>query len=144
MVGQFVLEVEPCTAAPPDLLVWLQTVAGMTAGGPNMVDQWKERLDWQNTPEPFSFMYGETPSKEFFRNCRRTSQQKQLDEQRTAHTVVYVDPETGLEVRWEGVEYPSVQDGGMDAASQKHRNCGHAGHQQDPGIGLPAFTSQQQ
>ena len=30
----------------------------------------------------------------------------QLDAQRTAHSVHYTDPDTGLQVRWEGVEYP--------------------------------------
>jgi alpha-galactosidase len=108
-VGQFVLDVEQVPSRPPDLLVWLQTVAGMTAGGPDMAGRWKEQLDWENTPEPFSFTYGGKPSREVLEKCRRTSEHQRLDADRTAHTVLYVDPDTGLQVRWEGIEYPQFK-----------------------------------
>ena len=108
-VGQFVLEVEQIDSQPSDLLAWLQTVAGMTAGGPNMADRWKEQLDWENTPEPFSFTYGGEPSAKVLKRCRRTSEHKRLDANRSAHDVRYVDPDTGLQVRWQGVEYPQFR-----------------------------------
>ncbi|MBC8876283.1 MAG: alpha-galactosidase [Planctomycetes bacterium] len=105
-VGQLVLKVEPINSKPPDLLVWLQTIAGVTAGGPDMANHWKEQIDWEKTPEPFSFTYGGEPSTKVLKRCRRTSEHKRLDADRTAHDVLYVDPDTGLQVRWEGVEYP--------------------------------------
>ena len=105
-VGQLVLEVEPVTSLPSDLLVWLQTVAGVTAGGPDMAARWKEQLDWQNTAEPFSFTYGGRPSREVLKECTRTEKHRTLDADRTAHSVHYVHAQTGLQVRWEGVEYP--------------------------------------
>ena len=105
-VGQFTLEVESYTPKPSDLLVWLQMVAGVTAGGPDMVQTWKEQLDWENVVEPFSFTYGGATSKEVLQRCRPEAAHRRLDEDRSAHTLVYTDPRTGLQVRWEGVEYP--------------------------------------
>ena len=105
-VGQLVLEVEQHTSRPSGLLAWLQTVAGVTAGGPDMADSWKKQLDGENLAEPFSFTYAGEPSGEVLKRCRRTSSHKRLDEGRTAHTLLYVDPKTGLQVRWEGIEYP--------------------------------------
>ena len=105
-VGQFTLEVEPYTPKPSDLLVWLQTTAGVTAGGPDMAGTWKEQLDWENVVEPFSFTYAGTTSKEVLRRCKRKSAHRRLDEDRSAHTVLYTDPQTDLQVRWEGLEYP--------------------------------------
>lgn len=104
-VGQFTLEVEPYTPKPSDLWVWLQTVAGVTAGGPDMVRTWKKQLDWEHVTAPFSFTYGDTPSQEILRRCRRESTHRRLDDNRTAHTLLYTDPQTGLQVRWEGIEY---------------------------------------
>ena len=74
-----------------------------------MADRWKEQLDWENTPEPFSFTYGGEPSAKLLKRCRRTSEHKRLDADRTAHDVLYVDPDTGLPVRWQGVEYPGFK-----------------------------------
>jgi alpha-galactosidase len=105
-VGQFVMEVEPYTARPSDLLLWLQTVAGMTVGGPDMARPWKQDLDWENVTEPFSFTYGGKPSREVLKRCRRETAQERLDENRTAHTILYTEPATGLQVRWQGMEYP--------------------------------------
>ncbi|MBN2474550.1 MAG: alpha-galactosidase [Pirellulales bacterium] len=106
LIGQFVLEVEQVSSKPPDLLVWLQTIAGMTAGGPDMADRWREQLDWEDTPEPFSFTFGGESSARVLKRCRRTSEHQRLDADRTAHAVLYCDPDTGLQIRWEGVEYP--------------------------------------
>ncbi len=71
-----------------------------------MAREWEKQSDWEMTPAPFSFVYGKTPSSEILKRCRRSGSQQQLDGQRTAHSVIYVDPETGLQVRWEAVEYP--------------------------------------
>ncbi len=108
-VGQFTLEVEPYTPKPSDLWVWLQTVAGVTAGGPDMVRTWKKQLDWENATAPFSFTYGGTTSQEVLRRCRRESTHRRLDDNRSAHTLLYTDPQTGLQVRWEGIEYRQLK-----------------------------------
>ncbi len=108
-VGQFVLEVEPVAPTPPDLFVWLQTVAEMTCGAANRIESWREQFDWRQTPAPFSFVLGDTPSQVVLQRSQRTSEHKQLDPHKTAHSVRYVDPQTGLEVRWEGVEYPAYR-----------------------------------
>lgn len=109
IVGQFVLEVERVTPEPSSLHVWLQTVAGLTAGGPDMAGHWKEQLDWENTPEPFSFEYDGKPSREVLKRCRRTSERRQDARRQTVHSVRYDDPDTGLQVRWEGIEYPQFK-----------------------------------
>jgi len=85
----------PATPASP---------ADLTADGSDMADCWKEQFDWENTPEPFSFTYGSEPSAKFLKGWRRTSEHKRLDADRTAHEVLYVDPDTGLQIRWQGVK----------------------------------------
>lgn len=108
-VGQFVLEVEPYTPRPSDLLLWTQTVAGMTVGGPDKAEAWSKQVDWPQAAEPFSFTYDGKPSSEILKRCLRESDRRRLDENRIAGEIRYTDPETGLQVRWEGVEYPRFQ-----------------------------------
>jgi alpha-galactosidase len=69
------------------------------------------RAEYTSDP-PFSFVYGGVKSPELLRKwpLQRTSQP--LDAQRTQYTLSYRDPQTGLEVRWVGVEYhdfPTVE-----------------------------------
>jgi hypothetical protein len=54
---------------------------------------------------PFSFVYGGRHSSELLRNWKVQRSQRKIDEQRTERLVAYKDPETGLEVRCEGIEY---------------------------------------
>ncbi|MBU3666451.1 MAG: hypothetical protein FGM15_11340 [Chthoniobacterales bacterium] len=61
---------------------------------------------------PFSFRYGGQASSSLLKNWKFSHDTRQLDSQRTAHTLVYTDPATGLQVRCEVVEYadfPTVE-----------------------------------
>jgi alpha-galactosidase len=63
-------------------------------------------------PAPFSFRYGGQPSAELLPGWERTAQSAPLDGSRTTHTLRLRDPQTGLEVRAEAVEYhdlPAVE-----------------------------------
>ena len=108
-VGQFVLDVEPAVSRPSNLHAWLQLVAGVTAGAPDMAEPWKQQFAETHVPEPFSFVYDGTSSREFLRQWKRTLDRRQLADGRTMHRVVYSDPKTGLEVRWEGAECPEFK-----------------------------------
>jgi len=104
-VGQFTLEVEQFIPEPPELILWLQTVAGVTVDGPNRAAEWKQQFDYEKAAPPFSFTYGGKHSSEFLKNWQRRSSHNKLDEHRMAYTLTYTDPETGLQLRWEGVQY---------------------------------------
>jgi alpha-galactosidase len=54
---------------------------------------------------PYSFVYGGRASSELLRSWTRQEQSEILDSSRTRRTVVYTDPQTGLEVRCIAVEY---------------------------------------
>lgn len=108
-VGQLVLEVAQIPVQPADLHVWLQTAAGLTAGAPDMAERWKQQLDWERTPAPFSFVYDGKTAQEILSRCHRTSERLQDAAGRTVHRLDYLDPETGLRIRWDGVEYRPFQ-----------------------------------
>lgn len=63
--------------------------------------------------EPFfSFLYGGRPSADLLVSWEIKRVSNRLDESRTARTLTYTDPNTGLEIRCEGVEYadfPAVE-----------------------------------
>jgi len=65
------------------------------------------------TPAPFfSFTYGGRDSSEFLDSWKLERTAERLDGRRTQHTLTYADPETGLVVRCEGVQYadfPTVE-----------------------------------
>ncbi len=108
-VGHLVLEVEESSGQPSDFFLWLQTAAGMTMGGPDHVAVWKEKYDTKNAAAPFSFTYGGKPSKDFLKNWQLKTSEGKNDRGRAARILVYTDPETGLQVRWQGVEYRDYQ-----------------------------------
>lgn len=61
---------------------------------------------------PFSFRYGDRPSIELLKIWEVKRSSRELDEQRTEHTVTFTDPKTGLEVRCVAVAYrdfPTVE-----------------------------------
>lgn len=61
---------------------------------------------------PYSFVYGGRDSREFLGGWRTTRTAEALDEGRVRHTITHRDPETGLELRCETVEYlgfPTVE-----------------------------------
>jgi len=104
-VGQFTLEVETSTAQPPDYLLWLATAAQMDMDGSDQPAQWKEKFDWEKVEPPFSFQYGNQSSAEFLKKCQRKLTRQKIDENRIKNTLLYADPQTGLEIRWEGLYY---------------------------------------
>jgi len=59
----------------------------------------------QGTELPYSFVYGGRPSSELLRSWPRREPSEVLDASRTRRTVVATDPQTGLEVRCQSVEY---------------------------------------
>jgi alpha-galactosidase len=61
---------------------------------------------------PFSFVYDGKPSAELLKSWKLNQSTKKLDENRTERTLVYSDPQTGLELRCVAVEYgdfPTVE-----------------------------------
>ncbi|HWB95802.1 MAG TPA: NPCBM/NEW2 domain-containing protein, partial [Bryobacteraceae bacterium] len=61
---------------------------------------------------PFSFRYGDRPSEDLLRKWIRKVESRQLDANRTEHTLSYTDPATGLVVRAVAVAYqdfPTVE-----------------------------------
>jgi len=61
---------------------------------------------------PFSFTLGGRPSAELLKTWELKRETRQLDPQRTQHTLVYVDLKTGLVLRCLGIEYrdfPAVE-----------------------------------
>ncbi|MCP4639871.1 MAG: hypothetical protein GY851_05535 [bacterium] len=65
------------------------------------------------TDDPFfSFTYGGASSRTFLDTWEFSRASRQIDEKRTGHTLTYTDPDTGLVVRCEAVEYhgfPTVE-----------------------------------
>ncbi|HSV74615.1 MAG TPA: NPCBM/NEW2 domain-containing protein [Chthonomonadales bacterium] len=65
------------------------------------------------TPEPpFSFIYGGRPSAELLPGWRVERSSRVLDEHRTGHRATYTDPETGLQLTCDAVQYgrfPTVE-----------------------------------
>ncbi|NUM56271.1 MAG: NPCBM/NEW2 domain-containing protein [Candidatus Hydrogenedentes bacterium] len=60
----------------------------------------------------FSFVYGGVPSHESMPKWKLKRSSERIDNQRTRHRLRYSDPNTGLEVRCEGIEYrdfPTVE-----------------------------------
>ncbi len=61
---------------------------------------------------PFSFIYGGRPSAQLLQEWPFETGARQLDEQRTEHTLTWTDPATGLMVRWVIVlyaDFPTVE-----------------------------------
>jgi alpha-galactosidase len=61
---------------------------------------------------PFSFLYGGRKSSELLQKWTSRRSSRELDPERTEYTQVYRDPNTGLEVRFVGLEYhdfPTVE-----------------------------------
>ena len=86
-------------------LLWVQTDAGAALDNSDVADKWKITFDYETAPLPFSFVYGGKPSRKFLKGCQRESSHKKLDDDRTEHKLTYTDPDSGLQVRLQGVEY---------------------------------------
>ena len=73
-------------------------------------------LDTMTTPfstdPPFSLAVDGKPFAELLKNWKRSHQSRQLDEQRMEHTLSFTDPQSGLVVRCQAIEYrdfPTVE-----------------------------------
>ncbi len=108
-VFQFTLSVEDADSAPPDWLLWTDTVAGMQIGLNNPGHTWKQRYDWQNAMPCFSFVFDDRPSDELLKTWTHEARHETLDAGRVAHTLIWRDPQTGLIVRWQGLEYTDFE-----------------------------------
>ncbi len=61
---------------------------------------------------PYSFVYGGRPSSEILATWQRSEETESLDAARTRQIITYTDPQTGLQLRCEAVEYlgfPTVE-----------------------------------
>lgn len=79
----------------------------ITKGGTTM---WLDDMpmiarDWLGEGPPFSFRFNAKPSAELLPGWKSTRSSRRLDEARTAHTITYLDPATGLEVTCEAIRY---------------------------------------
>ena len=57
---------------------------------------------------PFSFAYGAQPSRMAMADWKREHASRRLDAARTSRTMIWTDPETGLRVRLEAIQYSDV------------------------------------
>jgi len=65
----------------------------------------KEHLLNDKAQLPFSFAYDRQGSTALLKAWPRKTQTKQIDSDRTEHTVLWTDPKTGLQVRLETMEF---------------------------------------
>ena len=66
----------------------------------------------ETTRPPISFIYGGRPSEDLLPTWKLERASRALDAARTEHTLTWADPDTGLVVRLEGIEYahyPTVE-----------------------------------
>jgi alpha-galactosidase len=108
-VGQLTIKVEDRLPSPPDWLLWISTVAEMQIGTNNQDGGWKQKYDYQNAKPPFSFVYDDKASDELLKTWKLEAQHDKIDEYRTRHRLAWRDTDTGLEVRWEGLEFTDFE-----------------------------------
>ncbi len=108
-VIQFTVQSEEVGVQPPDWLLWLSVAAEMRIGENDAVGDWKKRFDMKEIPAVFSFLYGGVPSKDFLKTWEFAAEHKRLDENRIAHVLTWTDPKTGLEVRFDGLEFTDFE-----------------------------------
>lgn len=111
-VGQFTITVSEAHPPPPGWLLWIGAVAGIDIGKDSDMHTWRDQFGFAGANPPFTFRYGGREAGELLGDWKMTAETTSLDAARTAHTIRWNDPETGLEVRWEGVaygDYPVVE-----------------------------------
>ena len=75
-------------------------------GSAQEINSWvQEHLLNPESRPPFSFVYGRHASESLLKEWPRTTVTKQLDSNRTEHTVVWTDPKTHLRVHFSAVVY---------------------------------------
>ena len=108
-VVQFTVKSTQSLVQPPNWLSWLSAVAGMRIGENDAAGDWKTRFDLKIVPPVFSFTYDGVSSDEFLKNWKFTADHKKLDENRVAHVLTWTDPKTGLEIRFDGLEFTDFE-----------------------------------
>ncbi|MCL5098611.1 MAG: alpha-galactosidase, partial [Candidatus Omnitrophica bacterium] len=114
---QFTLEVgDSGDGHIKDQAAWFDTKAVLADGRelwlgdfPTLAGPMREPYD---TAPPFSFVYNGQSSASLLKSWPLKRERLELDPQRTQYTLTHTDPQSGLEVRWVGIEYhdyPTVE-----------------------------------
>ncbi len=104
-VGQLTIKAETLSPAPPDWLLWTSTIAEMQIGENNEDGKWKEKYDYENAKPPFSLIYDGKAFHELLKDWQFETEHNKIDEHRVSHHLTWRDTDTGLRVRWEGLEF---------------------------------------
>ncbi|MCB9784360.1 MAG: hypothetical protein H6751_15465 [Candidatus Omnitrophica bacterium] len=91
------IRAESPTLTAPELFQWLHARTDFKLGS---TETGEAKLN-----PPFNFEYDGQPFQDLVKDWKVTTENQSLDGNRFSSTVTYSDPKTGLEVRWEGVEY---------------------------------------
>ncbi|MDO8685161.1 MAG: alpha-galactosidase [Clostridiales bacterium] len=79
----------------------------------SIVKNWTEKIFSSENPKlPFSFVYGGRQSEDLLSSWKLSKKTNIIDTARTAHLIMLEDPETGLEIIFEAIEYmdfPAVE-----------------------------------
>ena len=108
-VGQFTIKTEELASAPANWLLWISTIAGMKIGPNNQNGTWEQEYDSAGAMPPFSFVYGGRSSNKLLKDWQFEAEHKKLDENRISHELAWLDPQTGLEVCWKGLEFTDFE-----------------------------------
>ena len=95
-----------------EALLWLRDTADTVIEGHDCSPDSGQQEDLKGSA-PFSFRYGELTSSEFLERCDVQHDSKQLDQNRTAHTVRYLHPQSKLDNR----RYGSCRDPEKDSSA---------------------------
>ncbi len=78
----------------------------VSPGEMKIKSEWiKSNLQKKNGSLPFTFLYDGKSSSEFLQSWEYKNESHSIDKNRIQHKLVWTDPQTGLEVRCEAVEY---------------------------------------
>lgn len=100
-----------CTVTVLAMATACQAASGATPGKAERDDahRWVTTHILGNTANvPFSFTYGGQPARECLASWKRTTKATKIDATRTARTLSWADPATGLQVRLDAIEFADV------------------------------------
>jgi alpha-galactosidase len=85
-------------------IVWAAAGSG-TPEDTRRDDEWLQAYPGNNSPLPFSFVYGRQSARELLRAWQTKTQSRALDGGRTEHVATWTDPKTQLQVRLTALSY---------------------------------------
>lgn len=88
---------------------WVQTQFG---GQPAGLHESDSKFNQFSSEPPFSFIYNGKSSSDLLKTWKKEISTQKLDGKRIQHTLIFLDPVTGLQVKCKGVEYkdfPTVE-----------------------------------